>query len=260
MTIIQSIILGIIQGLTEFLPISSSAHLVLAPRLFGWSNLLHESTAQITFDVVLHFGSLLALLLYFRKDLVSLIRERTELNNKLVKLLIIGTLPAIAAALMFKGFFQSLFGSALATASLLVVTGALILLAEAIAKLKRNFANLNTVDGLVVGIAQAIAIAPGISRSGATISAGLMLGLDRESAARFSFLLAIPAVFGAFVYSINGASVTMLNGIFLVGLISSFVFSYLAIKFLLGYLQRGSLKVFAVYCIVVGISGAILLS
>ena len=128
-----------------------------------------------------------------------------------------------------------------------------ILFAEAVARLKRDEQTLNKRDSILIGLAQAVAIAPGISRSGVTISAGLMLGLNREAAARFSFLLAIPAVFGAFIFSLKDVSLQLVNVIFITGLLSSFVFSYAAIKFLLGYLQKGSLKVFAAYCIVVGL-------
>lgn len=255
MTIGQSIILGIVQGLTEFLPISSSAHLVLAPKLLGWQNLLHQNPIQISFDVVLHLGSLLALLVYFRKDILSLITERSEQNNKLLLFLVIGTIPAVIAGVLFNGFFEELFGSTSKTAFLLIITGLIIFTAESLAKLKRGINIINTKDSLIIGLAQALAIAPGISRSGATISAGLMLGFKREDAAHFSFLLAIPAVLGAFIFSLNDAGLAnMLNVAFLGGLVSSFAFSYIAIKFLLGYLQRRSLKIFAAYCVIAGVA------
>ena len=252
MTVIQSIVLGIVQGLTEFLPVSSSAHLVIVPKLLNWSNLFHQNPTQLSFDIVLHLGSLLAILAYFRNDLISLIKDRTPANNKLLKLLLLGTIPAAVIGALFGGFFEKIFGSVQKTAFLLILTGIIILTAEIKAKLSRDLPAIQTKDSLVIGFAQAAAIAPGISRSGATISAGLMLGLNREAAARFSFLLAIPAVFGAFVYSLKEAGAIMFNFTFLAGLISSFIFSYLAIKFLLGYLQRGSLKVFGAYCLVAG--------
>ncbi|KKK95225.1 hypothetical protein LCGC14_2674940 [marine sediment metagenome] len=253
MTVVQSIILGIVQGLTEFLPISSSAHLVLVPRVLGWDNLLHQNPSQISFDVMLHLGSLIALLLYFRKDIISLTTKRNEKNNKLLTLLAIGSIPIALGGIFFGGFFEKIFSSAVYTAALLVLTGVTILFAEAVARLKRDEQTLNKRDSILIGLAQAVAIAPGISRSGVTISAGLMLGLNREAAARFSFLLAIPAVFGAFIFSLKDVSLQLVNVIFITGLLSSFVFSYAAIKFLLGYLQKGSLKVFAAYCIVVGL-------
>ncbi len=253
MTVVQSIILGIVQGLTEFLPISSSAHLVLVPRVLGWDNLLHQNPSQISFDVMLHLGSLIALLLYFRKDIISLTTKRNEKNNKLLTLLAIGSIPIALGGIFFGGFFEKIFSSAVYTAALLVLTGVTILFAEAVAQLKRDEQTLNKRDSILIGLAQAVAIAPGISRSGVTISAGLMLGLNREAAARFSFLLAIPAVFGAFIFSLKDVSLQLVNVIFITGLLSSFVFSYAAIKFLLGYLQKGSLKVFAAYCIVVGL-------
>ena len=253
MTVVQSIILGIVQGLTEFLPISSSAHLVLVPRILGWNNLLHQNSTQINFDIMLHLGSLIALLLYFKKDLISLTTTRSEQNNKLLTLLVIGSIPIALGGIFFGGFFEKIFSSAIYTAALLVITGVIILFAEAVAKLKRSEQTLSKSDSVLIGLAQTVAIAPGISRSGITISAGLMLGLNREAAARFSFLLAIPAVFGAFIFSLKDASMQLVNVIFITGLLSSFVFSYAAIKFLLRYLQKGSLKVFAAYCIVVGL-------
>ena len=253
MTVVQSIILGIVQGITEFLPISSSAHLVLVPRLLGWDNLLHQNASQIDFDIMLHLGSLLALIIYFRKDLLLLVSKRSKQNDKLLKLLAFGSMPIILVALLMGSFFESIFSSALHTAALLVLTGVIILFAEAFARLKRDEMSLSVGEGIMIGMVQAVAIAPGISRSGVTISAGLMLGLNREAAARFSFLLAIPAVFGAFVFSLKDASLQPINSLFIIGLVSSFIFSYAAIKFLLGYLQKGSLKVFAGYCIVVGL-------
>ena len=252
MTIIQSIVLGIVQGLTEFLPVSSSAHLVIVPKLLNWSNLLHQNSTQLSFDIVLHLGSLLAILTYFRNDIISLAKDRTPANNKLLRLLIFGTIPAAVIGFLFNDFFEELFGSVHKTAFLLIVTGIIILTAELTARLTRDMPAMQTKDGLIIGLAQAAAIAPGISRSGSTISAGLMLGLNREAAARFSFLLAIPAVFGAFLFSLKETQANMFNFTFLAGLVSSFVFSYLAIKFLLGYLQRGSLKVFGFYCLVAG--------
>ena len=234
------------------MPVSSSAHLVIVPKLLNWSNLLHQNPTQLSFDIILHLGSLMAILTYFRKDLISLATERTPANNKLLKFLVIGTIPAAVIGLLFNDFFEELFGSVQKTAVLLIFTGIIILTAELTAKLTRDLPALKTKDSLVIGFAQAAAIAPGISRSGSTISAGLLLGLNREAAARFSFLLAIPAVFGAFIFSIKEAQANMFNFTFLAGLISSFIFSYLAIKFLLGYLQRGSLKVFGAYCLVAG--------
>lgn len=240
--------------MTEFLPISSSAHLVLVPKLLGWQKLLHQNPIQLSFDIVLHLGSLLALLVYFREDILSLITKRSQQNNKLLLLLAIGTVPALIIGLLFNSFFEELFGSASKTAFLLIVTGLIILVAENLAKLKREQKSMKAKDGLIIGLAQAAAIAPGISRSGATISAGLMLGLKREDAARFSFLLAIPAVLAAFIFSLSEAGLTNIaNVTFLAGLVSSFVFSYIAIKFLLGYLKRGSLKIFAAYCILAGL-------
>ncbi|TET54430.1 MAG: undecaprenyl-diphosphate phosphatase [Actinobacteria bacterium] len=259
MTIVQTITLGAVQGITEFLPISSSAHLVLIPRLLNWNNLGHQNTSQVYFDVVLHLGSLIALLLYFRKDLVDILKNQYAGNNKFLMFLFLGTLPIVFVGLLLGSSIENIFKSANITALLLIFTGLLILFSEIRSRLNRNIVTMKAKDSITIGIAQAFALAPGISRSGATISAGLLLGLNREAAARFSFLLAIPAIIGSLLVTVFKAGSFLFSYYMLAGLVSSFIFSYLAISFLIGYLKKGSLFVFAAYCLSAGLLFLIIL-
>jgi len=258
-TIIEAIVLGITQGATEFIPISSSAHLVLVPWLFGWDK------PALTFDTTLHLGTLLAVLIYFRKDWLTMLAAiprwlRTRNSNdpdlKLLGLIILGTIPAAVLGMLFEDFFESLFSQPVTTAAMLFVTAAILVVSERLGKLDRQLETLNWLDSVVVGLAQAAAIIPGISRSGATIAAGRLRNLQRDSAARFSFLLSAPIIFGAGISQLarlihEGAS---LAGVaFLVaGFLSAFVSGYLVIWWLLGFLRTRSTYIFALYCVLAG--------
>ena len=264
MTVLQALILGIVQGLTEFLPVSSSAHLVFVPALM-------RIPSSVPFDTLLHLGTLLAVIGYFGKDVAALVKAfflsladipgkrfgrglREDPFKRLAWLLIIGSIPAGVLGYFLKRFFESLFHSVAATALLLIVTGIILWFADRTRRGNKTASDLTLADGLAIGLAQAAAIAPGISRSGATISAGLFLGLEGRAAARFSFLLSIPAILGATVLQLKGISAGfhLSAGVFLAGLISSFVCGLLAIRFMMKVIQKKSLTVFAYYCWLAG--------
>lgn len=264
MTILQALILGVVQGLTEFLPVSSSAHLVFVPAVM-------RIPPSVAFDTLLHLGTLLAVIGYFRKDVAALVKAfvrsladipgkkfrrglREDSFKRLAWLIVVGSIPAGVLGFLFKKFFETLFHSETAVAVLLIVTGAILWLAERTKRGNKQAEDMTMSDSLVIGLAQAAAIAPGISRSGATISAGLFLGLERRMAARFSFLLSIPAILGATVLQLKGISAGfhLSAGVFLAGLISAFVSGWLAILVLMDIIQKRSLRVFAYYCWLVG--------
>ena len=269
MNILQALVLGIVQGLTEFLPVSSSAHLVIIPALLGISS-------NVAFDVLLHIGTLLAVVGYFWKDILAVIKAfflsladipakrfgrglKEDPFKRLAWLIIVASLPAAALGFLFKRFFEGLFQSVSAVAALLIVTGVILWLAEKARRGTKHALEMTWSDGLIIGLAQAAAIAPGISRSGATIGAGLFLGLERKMAARFSFLLAIPAILGATVLHLKdiSAGFNLSPGVFLAGLISSAACGWLAIRFLLNIIQKRSLRMFAYYC---WLAGAVVLA
>ena len=256
---IHAAILGMVQGLTEFLPISSSAHLILVPRLLGWNDPFLDSLA---YDVMLHLGTLLALVVYFWRDLWRLLaawlgslRRRTiagDPDARLAWLLVISVVPAAVLGGALEGFFDRTFRDALAWIGVFILVGAALLwLAERWGERDRDLDGMTVRDAAIVGVAQALALFPGVSRSGVTIAAGLFLGLDRASAARFSFLMAVPIIAGAVVWKartlvgdgLQGARVDQL----LVGVSVSAVFGFLAIWFLLAFLRRNSTAVFIAY-------------
>jgi undecaprenyl-diphosphatase len=256
MSLLHAVVLGAVQGLTEFIPISSSGHLVLVPEALGWDE------PGLAFDVMLHVASLVALVAYFWSDLVALVRGFLAGDRgarRLAGLLAIGTIPAAAAGYLLEDFFEESFTDAKASALQLLMTAGILVAAELVASYHRK-RRLRTMDDLrigdaaVIGVAQAISILPGISRSGATIAAGLGLKMERDVSARFSFLLAIPALFGAALVKVpelGGAGLTGAPAIG--GFIASLVTSYAAIAGLLRYLRTRTLYPFAAYCVVAGI-------
>lgn len=254
MSLWKAAVLGVVQGLTEFLPVSSSAHLVLVPWALGWAD------PGLTFDVAVHLGTLGSLLLYFGKDLAALARRIASGapdGVRLVLALAVGTVPGAAAGYVAKGFFEELFTRPDWVGVFLLGTAALLTVAERVGRQSRSLEALGPAEAVWIGIAQAVAIAPGISRSGATIAAGLLLGLTREAAARFSFLLAIPIIFGAGVYQFlglrlaDGAPVPWAP--LLAGFVAALVTGYAAIGALLRYLRTRSLSPFALYCLLLGL-------
>lgn len=263
--IIQAIILGMVQGLTEFLPVSSSAHLVLVPEILGIQS-------SLAFDTLLHLGTLIAVVYYFWNDVVNMIRAfisslkdiiqgkfRSELREdpfkRLSWLVIVGTIPAGLMGVLFKDFFEGLFSSVTAVAVFLLITGFILWGVERMPRGNKEVKDITFKNSLLVGIAQGCAIAPGISRSGATIATSLYLGFDREMAARFSFLLSIPAIWGAALIQAKdlSAGFDLSTGVFVAGLLSSIIFGYLAIRFLMGYIKQHKLTIFAYYCWIVGV-------
>ncbi len=270
MTIIQSIILGIIQGLTEFIPVSSSAHLVITPYLLDWRIPAQEG---FIFDVLVQLGTLLAVILYFRDDLIHIIKaviegliRRHPFADPLSRLgwfLILATVPAIIAGVLFQSLVEQAFASPVAASAFLLGTAALLVCAEWLGKRKRKIDNLTWIDALVIGLFQAVSLLPGISRSGATISGGMLRNMERPSAARFSFLMSVPVMIGAgglAVYDlVKSPSISGQVPTLVVGFIVAAVVGYLSIRWLLSFLTRRPLYLFAIYCSVAGL-GVILIS
>ena len=259
MEIIQAIILGLVQGATEFIPVSSSGHLVLVPWLLGWDS------PGLVFDTVVHWGTLVAVLAYFWRDWLALILAwgrgllRWDWRDPLARLawlLILGSVPAAVIGFLLEDFFESLFGEPVWVSFFLLITAGLLALSERLGERSRDTSDLRWHDALVIGLGQAAAIAPGISRSGATMAAGLFRGLRRPDAARFSFLLATPIIFGAGLFKLLDlfampdplAQVPAL----LAGFLTAAIVGYLCIWGLLRYLQRGTLYPFAIYCALLG--------
>lgn len=255
MSVLEAVALGAVQGLTEFIPISSSGHLVLVPEAAGWAQ------PGLAFDVLLHAASLLALFVYFRADLVTLVRgffKGEPGARKMVLLLAIGTVPAALAGLLLGDFFEDQFTDATGAAIQLMINAPILVGAELYVRRRRDedardMDDLDTIDAGAIGIGQAVAILPGISRSGATIATGLVRGLQRDTAARFSFLLAIPALIGATIVQLPELKGTSLSGAAGIGgFIASLVTSYAAIWGLIRYLRNRSLYPFAAYCLIAG--------
>jgi undecaprenyl-diphosphatase len=256
--IVQALVMGVVQGLTEFLPISSSGHLLLVPYLFGWEDTFLESLA---FSVVLHGGTLAALLVYFRDDWrrlipagVAALRDRSfrdEPDRRLAWLIAVATVPAVIAALLFNDLIEDTVRQAWLVAVTLVVGGVILWLADRFGPRTHELDGLTFRGATGVGIAQALALIPGVSRSGISMSAALFAGLDRADAARFSFLMATPITAMAVAYEglklargeVVGADPVTL----VIGVVASFVSGILAIAVLLRYLRTRSFTIFVVY-------------
>lgn len=236
---LHSIILGIVQGLTEFLPVSSSGHLALLENAFGIKG-------KLTLTVMLHFGSALALLVVLWRDIVEILTK----NRKVIWLLIVGSIPAGVLGLLFKSKVAVIFDNPFFVGIFLVITGVILWLTKCVSE-KRD--KIGFRDAIIIGIAQAIAILPGISRSGITIAAGIYLGLNRVQAAKFSFLLAIISILGATVIQAKDAVMGEISALpLLLGIIISFFASLLAIKVLLRIVRSKWFSLFAIYCWVLG--------
>lgn len=253
MSLLEIILLGLLQGLTEFIPVSSSGHLVIAHELFG--NV--ENT--LAFDVALHVGTLFALLIFFWRDVIRLITNvaRKTKEGHLARLIIIATIPAALVGFLLEDAIDNNLRRLEVVAITLVVVGLLMLLAEKYAKQQKK--EVDEVSSLKIGLAQAAALIPGVSRSGATITAGLFSGLTREAAARFSFLLAIPITAGSALAVLlkDSDSVNGNGGELVLGAAAAFVSGLLAIRFLMSFVKRHSLSVFAWYRF--ALAGAILI-
>lgn len=268
MSIIQAIVLGIVQGLTEFIPVSSSAHLIVVPWLFHWRD------PGLVFDVALHIGTLLGLLWFFRADWIRLIRAGVksiaqrkigdDLDRRLFWFLVIGTIPGAIAGYFGESKIEELFhksntpntlGAMVAMAIIIALLGLMLFIAERIAKHLRGLNKVSLKDAIVIGLSQALAIFPGVSRSGSTMTAGLALGLQRETAARFSFLLSTPIILGAGLNSLFDVHTELATGAiarsdlfaYIIGFIAAAISGYLCIRFLLRFLQKHSTDIFVYY-------------
>lgn len=268
MNFFESVFLGFVQGLTEFLPVSSSGHLVLMQNLLGMKE------PALLFDTSLHVGTLLAVVIYFRKDLKMMLKEGFRFTRdlfrrettwrsldenhyaSLVLWTIVGTIPTGLIGLFFKEQLELLFASVPVVSIMLLVTGTFLLATRWIPERYSRRINIGLFTALAVGIAQGFAIVPGISRSGATIVCGLFFGLAREQAARYSFLLSIPAILGAVVLQMDAEGMGKVGGTaLLTGFAAAAVVGLIALKLLVNLVRRGRLAYFAPYCWIVGIIG-----
>ncbi len=250
MDIIKAMILGLIQGLTEFLPVSSSGHLVLFQNIFG----MEEATQA--FSILLHTATLIAVFIYYWKDIWALMCHPFQ---RTTALLIAGTIPTVIIALLFNDTFDSIFGGGKFIGFNFIFTGLILLYADSRKGGRKKIRNMSIFDALVVGLMQGIAILPAVSRSGMTISTCLSRGMDRENAARFSFLLSIPAILGAMVLTIKdmlSGDVALVETFGVVPMIAGFVTAavsgYLAIRFMVEVIKKGKLKWFSVYVFILG--------
>jgi undecaprenyl-diphosphatase len=264
MPLFQVIVLGIVQGLTEFLPISSTAHLALVPWLFGWKD------PGLSFDIALHVGTLLAVLAYFLRDWLQILVQGLGMetmggdpdlrrNRGLLWLLAAGSIPVGIAGLLFQKKAESAWRNPYGIGTMLIVVGIVMWLAERSGRRQKDLGHLSMIDALFIGLGQALAVVPGTSRSGITISAGLFRSLTRTSAARFSFLLSAPAVAAAAakdlwdLYRHEGGIPPEMMTPFVVGILVSAVTGALVIKFLMDFLKRYTFNCFVIYRIVFGI-------
>jgi undecaprenyl-diphosphatase len=256
MDLLQSLLLGVVQGFTEWLPVSSSGHLVIAERLLGL-----PTEENLVFDLVVHLGTLLAVCVYFRLELWKVIRSllmprsargaQEEMLHKLGLLLILGTIPAGVAGVLFSDRIAGIFDIRLVGFALIVNAAMLFTFEKLGSRGKRKVATL--LDAVVIGLFQAVAIIPGISRSGSTIGGGMIRGLERETAAVFAFLLSVPTLLGAFAYGVMTLSrfdASLPTAA--VGLVTAFGTGIVSVDFLLKAVRRGKLWIFGVYCVAVG--------
>jgi len=270
-SVIQAIILGIVQGATEFIPVSSSAHLIIVPWLFGWND---PALTSLSFDVALHLGTLLALLVFFARDWIRLIgawlmsvKEReigADPDRRMAWFVVVGTIPGGIVGVLAESKIDALFHqpgvpispyAIIVMAIIIALLGSALFIADRVASHVKEEQNLTLKEVLIIGFAQALAIFPGVSRSGSTITAGLALGLKREAAAKFSFLLSAPIIAGAGLKSLYDVFRALKAGslasgelvLFPIGLIAAAISGYFCIGFLMNYLQKHRIDVFVYY-------------
>ncbi|MGB9637627.1 MAG: undecaprenyl-diphosphate phosphatase [Microgenomates group bacterium] len=239
MNILNSLFLGAVQGLTEFLPVSSSAHLVILQKLIP-----SFSQPGVLFDTVLHLGTLFAVLFYFRKELFAI-------SFSYLKYIIIGTIPAVLVGFLFSDFLESLFSNIKLVGLALFLTAIFNFLSDKMSDVRGS---LNLKKSFLIGVFQALAITPGISRSGSTIFGGILTGVKKEDAAKFSFLLSVPAIIGALSLQVYkyGANLEANYSFYFFGFLSSFVFGFLSIKLVFRFLLSSRFKIFGYYCLILG--------
>jgi undecaprenyl-diphosphatase len=259
MTLFQAIILGLVQGLGEFLPISSSGHLVIFPWLFNFPD------PGLSFDVALHLGTLIAIALYFWKDFIEIFRvaffpkfgsffpENNLYSKNIFWLLVIATIPGALFGLLFEKQAETIFRNPLLIAGTLTTAGLVLYLADRFAKHERDINEITKKDALLIGLSQAFAIIPGVSRAGATITSGLFLGLNRVSAARFSFLLSAPIIFGATIIKVPHLIKSGITSIEITAIFVAALSGYLAIAWLLKFVEKVSYKIFFWYRLLLAI-------
>jgi len=250
---LQAIILGLVQGLGEFLPISSTAHLILVPYFFGWQD------PGLAFDVALHLGTLIAVIGFFWKDWLNIFRvafenkskiqfdQKNDFNEKTLWFLVLATIPGVLAGYFLEARAETIFRSPLIIAGTLFLLGLILYLADKYLQHRKNIKQVNWKDAIVIGLSQAVAIIPGVSRSGATITAGLFLGLSRSSAARFSFLLSTPIILGATIFKLPELLRNGINWPIILGVLVSAISGYLAIKYLLLLIEKIGYGIFFWY-------------
>jgi undecaprenyl-diphosphatase len=260
MSLFQALVMGIVQGATEYIPVSSSAHLVLVPWLLGWPD------APFTFEVLVQWGTLVGVFVYFWRDLwdiaysviVGLARRQplATASARMGWYILLGTVPAVIFGFLLKDIFEAAFAAPVAVAVTLFGTAAILTIAEHFGRRTRTLRDWGWLDALIVGFWQVLALFPGVSRSGATIGGAMLREFDRSAAARFSFLLSVPALLGAGILAIadligTGTLRQELPAL-AVGFVAAGISGYLCIRWLLGYLQHHSLRVFAIYCVLFG--------
>lgn len=273
MDIIQAVITGVVQGLTEFLPVSSSGHLVLTSSIYKvltGKPLSSGGSEEVFFDIMLHIGTLIAVLIYFRADIVHLMKVffkalqngtiRQNYEAQIPIYIAIGTIATAAVAYPFKDFFESLVHNPSMVGIFLIITGCLLYSTEFLsAKISKKVEKVCWKRSILIGIAQGLAVAPGISRSGSTIAAGLAAGLDRVTAARYSFLLSIPIIIIAALFhtfEMSGISLVLTYNwtAIIIGTIISAIVGYYCIKYFIIFISKNKLNVFAIYCWIVGLA------
>lgn len=272
MSIFQALILGIIQGLTEYIPVSSTAHLILVPWLLGWS--FPPETAFV-FNILIQWGTLVGVVIYFWRDIVlitravitGLLRRQpfSTFEARLGWLVVVATIPAVIVGLLFKKYVEQLYTMYILISLVMMLGGLLMLAAERFGKRTRDLKHMAWLDALIIGLWQVLALVPGVSRSSATVSGGMLRNFMREDAARFSFLMSIPALLGAGVIALKDlfgtpGLVATLAAPLLVGFLAAAISGYFSIRWLLGYLKSRSLNAFIIYrfvfggfCLIVGL-------
>ncbi len=247
METLKFITLGIIQGLTEFIPVSSTAHLIIIRELLNWKDL------GLSFDMAIHLGTFLALIIYMKKDLYEVIVK----NRYLLLLIIVATIPGAIFGLILEGIVESYFRSMLAIGLFISVFGIIFFGVDKISRRNRTLDDMHLKDAIIVGLSQVLAIIPGVSRSGATLTGAFLCGFKRSDSARFSFLLSIPIIGGAGLVSllkiVKEPSVSLSPSGMALGILSSFVFGYIAVHFMLNYLKRHNINIFVYYRLILGI-------
>jgi undecaprenyl-diphosphatase len=259
MTIFQAFLLGIIQGLTEFIPVSSTAHLLILQQLLG----IPSSDAMFSFLVIVQLGTLVSLFIFYWKELLAIAQatlnfKHATLERNLGFYIIIATIPALLAGYLLKDAVEALFRMPMLEAAIRLFTAAILLsLAEYFGKRTRKLDSMTWLDALIIGLMQVIAVFPGASRSGTTISGGMFRGLDRPSAARFAFLMSVPVMLAAGLYEmldvVQMPNLAQFLPLLVVGFVTAAIIGWFAIKWLLNYLNNHSLYVFAIYCAVLGL-------